>query len=71
MHLIVETISTTLSPDALSMVVTDRLDYFNELLDKWGLSAKYLHHKSGETHIVQIVTDPRAWEYLEAIGEIN
>lgn len=69
--LIIETISTTLSKDALDMLVTDRLDYFNELLDTWGLSANFLQHQSGGEQIIQIVTSPAAWQYLDAIGELN
>lgn len=69
--LIIETISTTLPLEALGVLVTDRVNYFDELLNQWGLHTNYLHHKSGSTHIVQIVTKPEAWEYLEAIGELN
>ena len=69
--LIIETISSSLSIEVVEILVVDRLNHFNDLLNSFNLAANFLQSKVGELHIVQIVTNPAAWEYLEAIGEIN
>lgn len=68
---ILETVRSTLSFDGYSVLVDDRLQYFSNLLEVYGLPVFLLHWTEAGEKATQIIAPIEAWEYLEAIGELN